>query len=188
MFYSQDRLRGASAALWSLCTVVLISPAMVASAIVASNSPNEESSIDDAVTVTHTIAARKVIAADQAADPRTMKAPMILAQEGTPGNEKLDNPDWKMVPGADVGKNPAETLMDVRHIVRKKNVVTFDVTGYKDFYSRFQGNCTNRQVRHLREGRMFEENTIAYHSFDNARFTKATAWERPLVDFACKQK
>ena len=67
--------------------------------------------------------------------------------------ERLNNPNWQTIPGAEVGRHPAETLMDINGIVRDGNTVTFDVTGYRGFYYRMAGDCETDQVILTRRGR-----------------------------------
>lgn len=105
------------------------------------------------------------------------------------GQEKLNNPDWQEIPGVNSGnsRNPSSTLIDIRHITRKENTVTFDVTGHKGFYARYQGNCKTNQFRTLRFGRLLEDDTASYQINDKAENAQATDFERSLLNFACKQ-
>lgn len=65
---------------------------------------------------------------------RHLQSNLLLAQSFV--EETLHNTSWKVVPGARVSRNPADTLIDVNNIDKKGAIVTFDITGYQSFYYR----------------------------------------------------
>lgn len=112
--------------------------------------------------------------------------------------EFLKNPSWKVVPGAAVGKNPADTLMNLNSLNRNGNQVTFDIIGYQGSYNRLEGNCSDRQVRFLRRGiyrglrsGISEKGAldlyVNYRSATEKEASEANEFHRKILDFACKQ-
>lgn len=112
--------------------------------------------------------------------------------------EVLKNPSWKVVPGAAVGKNPADTLMNLNSLNRNGNTVTFDIIGYQGFYNRLEGNCSDRRVRFLRRGinrglrsGISEKGAldlyVNYRSVTGEEASGVNEFHRKILDFACKQ-
>lgn len=99
--------------------------------------------------------------------------------------ERLNNPNWQTVPGAEVGRHPAETLMDINGITRDGNRVTFDVTGYRGFYYRMVGDCETEEVVLTRRGRSEGIDEFLYESVEPGEM-ETLDWNRRLLAFACQ--
>lgn len=123
--------------------------------------------------------------------------PQIVAQAGQQ-EELLKNPSWKVVPGAAVGKNSADTFMNLNGLNQNGNTVTFDIIGYQGSYNRLEGNCSDRQVRFLRRGinrglrsGIREKGAldlyVNYRSVTGEEASGTGEFHRKILDFACKQ-
>jgi hypothetical protein len=123
--------------------------------------------------------------------------PQRVAQ-GYQQEEMLKNPSWKVVPDAAVGKNSADTFMNLNGLNRNGNTVTFDIIGYQSSYNRLEGNCSDRQVRFLRRGiyrglrsGISEKGAldlyVNYRSVTGEEASGAGEFHRKILDFACKQ-
>ena len=99
--------------------------------------------------------------------------------------ERLNNPDWQTIPGAEVGRHPAETLMDINGIVRDGNTVTFDVTGYRGFYYRMAGDCETDRIVLTRRGRSEGIDEFLYESVESGDM-ETSDWNRRLLTYACQ--
>lgn len=99
--------------------------------------------------------------------------------------ERLANTNWQTVPGAEVGRHPAETLMDINGIARDGNRVTFDVTGYRGFYYRMAGDCETNQVSLTRRGRSEGFDEFPYESVEPGEI-ETSDWHRRLLTFSCQ--
>ena len=113
--------------------------------------------------------------------------PNTSLTQNTTREEVLKNTSWQIVPGARVGKNPADTLIDINNLNRQEKVITFDITGYKSFYYRLQGDCSTRQVRFLRRGLLRLGDKVNYQLVDGEEATRVVDFHRTVLDFACKQ-
>lgn len=114
------------------------------------------------------------------------QSPQTLAQNDSI-QEVLKSPSWQVVPGAKVGRNPADTLIDVNNIRKQGNTVTFDITGYQSFYYRLQGDCSTRQVRLLRRGLLGGGDRVNYRLLKGEEATKVFDFHRTVLSFACQQ-
>ena len=101
--------------------------------------------------------------------------------------EVLNSPSWQVVPGAKVGRNPADTLIDSNNILRKGSSITFDITGYQSFYYRLQGDCDSRQIRLLRRGLLGANNKVSYRTSDRGEATKIFEFHRTVLKYACNK-
>jgi len=113
--------------------------------------------------------------------------PNTSLTQNTTREEVLKNTSWQIVPGARVGKNPADTLIDINNLNRQEKVITFDITGYQSFYYRLQGDCSTRQVRFLRRGLLRLGDKVNYQLVDGEEATRVVDFHRTVLDFACKQ-
>lgn len=119
--------------------------------------------------------------------------PQIVAQAGQQ-EEVLQNTNWQVVPGARIGKNPADTLLNLNGINRTNNSVTFDITGYQGSYYRLQGDCGTRQVSIIRRGLQTSANDVRnralrvrYQPVAGGDSNRVTPWHQTILDFACRQ-
>ncbi len=94
------------------------------------------------------------------------------------------NPNWRVVPGTEVGRHPAETLMNMNSLSRQRDTITFEVTGYRGFYYQMTGNCSTRQVAITRQG--FQTGDGANYQETTPNEILATSWHRRLLLFACQ--
>lgn len=99
--------------------------------------------------------------------------------------ERLNNPNWQIVPGAEVGRHPEETLMDINGIARDGDAVTFDVMGHRGVYYRMEGDCETDQVLLTRRGLSQGLDEFLYESVEPGE-TEASDWNRRLLTFACQ--
>lgn len=113
--------------------------------------------------------------------------PNTSLTQNTTREEVLKNTSWQVVPGARVGKNPADTLIDINNLNRQEKVITFDITGYQSFYYRLQGDCSTREVRFLRRGLLRLGDKVNYQLVDGEEATRVVDFHRTVLDFACKQ-
>lgn len=110
----------------------------------------------------------------------------FLAQgSGFPQGVVFTNSDWQIVPGADVGQHPAETMMNMASILRDGDIVTFDVTGHRGVYYRMTGQCQTNQVARIRQGISQGYDRFAYQEIA-PNPGAALDWDRRLLSFACQ--
>ncbi len=100
------------------------------------------------------------------------------------GTVRFTNPNWRVVPGAAVGRNPAETSMNMNSLSREGDTVTFEVIGYKGSYQQMTGNCSTRQVAVTRQG--LQTRNGANYQGTAPNEVPVTSWHRRLLRFACQ--
>lgn len=100
------------------------------------------------------------------------------------GTVRFTNPNWRVVPGAEVGRHPAETLMNMNSLSKQGEVVTFEIIGYKGFYRQMTGSCSTRQVAVTREGLQTRDGANYREIAPNE--VSITSWHRQLLLFACQ--
>jgi len=106
------------------------------------------------------------------------------SQSQQSGTVRFTNPSWRVVPGAAVGRNPAETSMNMNSLSRQGEVVTFEVIGYQGSYQQMQGNCRTRQVAVTRQGLQTRDGANYRETAPNE--VSITSWHRRLLRFACQ--
>jgi hypothetical protein len=117
-------------------------------------------------------------------------APSRLSSQPQPnqsqqsGTVRFSASDWRVVPGAAVGRNPAETSMNMNSLSRQGDVVTFEVIGYQSFYRQMTGNCRTQQVAVTRQGLQTREGANYRETAPNE--VSITSWHRRLLRFACQ--
>jgi hypothetical protein len=119
-------------------------------------------------------------------EPAASNHQPVLQSQNSSQTDSLENVNWQVVPGTEVGRHPAETLVDVNHIIRTGNTVTFDVTGYKGFYYRLQGDCDGSDVYYLRRGISAGATEIRYEQVNDRSTYPITDWHFKLLDYACQ--
>ena len=101
---------------------------------------------------------------------------------------------WKPVPGtvysSEIG-NP-QSKMDLHYIntnnvVRRKNIVIFELVTPDASYLRLEGNCQTKKMRELYAGSFESENKLTYIQVDQP-WLRVNKLDRKLLKFACNIK
>ncbi len=100
------------------------------------------------------------------------------------GTVRFTNPNWRVVPGAEVGRHSAETLMNMNSLSKQGEVVTFEVLGYQGSYQQMTGNCRTQQVAVTRQGLQTRDGANYRETAPNE--VAVTNWHRRLLRFACQ--
>lgn len=119
--------------------------------------------------------------------PAQVNAPISIGQAIFPQRSELSNPDWQIVPAAEVGRHPAETLMDLNGITPEGDRITFDVMGYRGAYYRLSGDCVTGEVAVIRQGITTGLETFEYTDEIDPSEITLTDWHSLLLTFACQQ-
>lgn len=100
------------------------------------------------------------------------------------GTVRFINPNWRVVPGAEVGRHSAETSMNMNSLSKQGEVVTFEVIGYQGSYQQMTGNCRTQQVAVTRQGLQTRDGANYRETAPNE--VSVTNWHRRLLRFACQ--
>ncbi len=101
---------------------------------------------------------------------------------------------WKPVPGtlysSEIGNPHSE--MDLHYIntdnvIRRKNLVVFEVVTPDASYLRLEGNCQTKKMRELYVGSFELENKLTYIQVDHP-WLKVNKLHQKLLNFACNIK
>ena len=100
---------------------------------------------------------------------------------------EIKNASWQAVPDTvspDEGFNePA--FININSILRKGDVVIFDLVNPDASYGRVEGNCQTSQFRSLRFGIFVSPTQVSYAEQNNEAWSDANPYQKKLLILAC---
>jgi hypothetical protein len=100
---------------------------------------------------------------------------------------EIKNASWQAVPDTvspDEGFNePA--FININGILRKGDLVIFDVVNPDSSYGRVEGNCQTHQFRSLRFGIFVSSTQVSYTEQNNEAWLDASPYQKKLLILAC---